>query len=65
MRIVDLIPKEQKQQLKKVTSPKKQAKKKNQPKKPKNEKFSQWEIEELMGTRRDRYYRSNGAIKRR
>ncbi|SDM17674.1 hypothetical protein [Bacillus sp. OK048] len=52
MRIEDHLTKEQKQQLEKLKSPNK-------------EKLSTKDIEELMGTRRDRYERRNGAVRRK
>lgn len=45
-------------QPKKNSPPPKQVKKAK-------EQFSRWEIEELMGVRRDRYERRNGAVRRK
>ncbi|MDF2902382.1 MAG: hypothetical protein K0S25_20 [Bacillus sp. (in: firmicutes)] len=63
MKIADVIPRKQKQQLEKMKSPKKKHKKK--PKPPKKEVLSQKDIEDLMGIHRDTYKRNNGAIRRK
>ena len=67
MRIADHLSKEQKQQLRKIQTPKKKRKGKVQskPKTKKKENLSFRDIEELMGTRRDTYERRNGAVRRK
>jgi hypothetical protein len=58
MRIADHLSEKEKQQLKKVKSPKKKSKKKKE-----NLSFKDWE--EIMGMNRDTYERKNGAVRRK